>query len=238
MATYYSSKLTLAASTALYTDQALTILAPNGYYSADGISRVQTAGVLQTQATCAPCVQIPYTVLTLIDYTADIEDSYFEFTLTNSLPFDITISNAKTEIFNNLTNCDLDGTPAYQDTCVDTVMVANTTSIIGIGNANIPCNNLVAHYYHAVDSIDLIVGGTPYINLINGSKLFIGGRDIYIQLYPSCFPVSPNCIVNPITACYDLDSAVDACCDCLVKPYAINLCSSVVGCYQACVDCI
>ena len=237
MATYYSSKLTLAASTALYTDNALTTLAPTGYYSADGISRQQAGGLLQTQASCAPCVMTPYTVLSLSKYAVDIEDSYFTFKLTNSLLFDITISNAKVSMFTNIDTCNLNGTPAYQDICANSTIVNNTLSIIGNGTVNTPCNDLIGYYYHAVDSVNITIGANTYTDVNNGDKINIGGIngvDIYIQLYPSCSPVSPNCVVNAIDACYNSTDAYNACCDCLVRPYALDLCSSTVDCYSAC----
>lgn len=45
------------------------------------------------------------------------------------------------------------------------------------------------------------------------------------------------CQSNPIEACYDLDSPVDACCDCIVESFEINLCSSTTGCLS-CSTCI
>jgi hypothetical protein len=45
------------------------------------------------------------------------------------------------------------------------------------------------------------------------------------------------CQSNPIDACYDLDSVVDACCDCNVESFEIDLCVASTGCL-ACTECI
>jgi len=237
MATYYSSKLTLEDSVSLYTDPALTILAPDGYYSVDGISRRQLGGVLLTEAACAPCVTPEYTVLSLTKYTADIEDSYFTFQLTTIVPFDIVISNARASIFSNLTNCNLDGTPENQDTAAVCTLVNGTNTIISKGTANIPCADLSNDYYHAVDSFNVNILGTNYLDLNNGDKISIGGIDVYIQIYPTCSRVNAECIVYTIDACYDLDSVVEACCDCIQKSYQINLCVDSTACLS-CSSCI
>ena len=240
MATYYSSKLTLGDSVSLFTDPALTILAPDGYYSVDGISRRQLGGVLLTEAACATCVETDYTVLSLTKYTADIEDSYFTFQLTNTVPFSITISDAKVSIFSSLTNCNLDGTPENQDTAAVCTLVNGTNTIIAKGTANIPCADLSNDYYHAVDSIDLNILGTNYLNLNNGDKVNIGGVsgiDVYVQIYPTCSRVNAECIVYEIDACYDGAGAYEACCDCIQKSYQINLCVDSTACLS-CSSCI
>lgn len=237
MATYYSSKLTLADSVSLFTDPALTIPAPDGYYSVDGISRRQVGGVLLTEAACAPCVETPYTVLSLTKYTSDIDDSYFTFQLTNTVGFNIGISDATVSIFSNLPNCELDGTPQHTDTAAPAVLLSNTNTIISKGTANIPCANLFSDYYHPVDSLTLSILGTTFPGVNNGDKINIGGVDIYVQIYPTCSRVNADCTVYTIDACYDLDSVVQACCDCVQKSYVINLCVSTTGCL-ACTDCL
>jgi hypothetical protein len=195
MATYYSSKPTLAESTALYTDTLLTIPADNGYYSADGVSRQQTSGVLQTQATCAPCVDLPNTVLTLVDYNVGSSISNFKYTLTNSLPFDITISLSGVNIYSDLNLCNIDSLSYdYQDTFPSTTIIANATSIIGNGNTPPPCATVFGYYYRPINNISLIIGGNTYSNLYNGYKVTVGGHDIFIQIYPSCFFITTECV--------------------------------------------
>jgi hypothetical protein len=235
--TYYSSKLTLGDSVSLYTDPALTILAPDGYYSVDGISRRQLGGVLLTEAACAPCPQNDYTVLSLKKYTADIEDSYFTFELTNSVPFNIQISNARVNIYSSLNNCNLSGTPDNQDIADVCVLTSGTNTVISNGASGILCADLSEDYYRAVDSFNVNILGINYNDLNNGDKISIGGIDVYIQIYPICARVNADCTVYTIDACYDLDSVVDACCDCKTKAYEIDLCVASTGCL-ACTECI
>jgi len=239
-ATYYSSKLTLEDSVSLYTNPELTILAPDGYYSVDGVSRRQLNGVLETEAVCAPCVETPYSVLSLTKYTADIDDSYFTFQLTNVVPFAITISNAKVSIFSNLENCNLDGTPQNQDIAAVVTLPQNLKTITAKGTANIPCSNLFGDYYHAVDSLNLNILGFDYPNVNNGEKINIGGVngiDLYVQIYPTCSKVNADCTVYAIEACYDNADAYDACCDCVVRAYQIDLCLDSTACLS-CTSCI
>ena len=53
--TYYSDSPLLSLSTAIYQDAALTILAPDAYYSDQVISRRQLSGVLGAPVTCVSC---------------------------------------------------------------------------------------------------------------------------------------------------------------------------------------
>lgn len=46
---------TLTSATAIYTDAGLTVLAPDGYYSHNGLVREQVSGVLQTPEPCPGC---------------------------------------------------------------------------------------------------------------------------------------------------------------------------------------
>ena len=45
--TYYFDGVNFSSATALYTDAALTSLAPDGFYSQNGIIRQQSNGILQ-----------------------------------------------------------------------------------------------------------------------------------------------------------------------------------------------
>ena len=195
MATYYSGKPTLAASAKLYMDAALTIPAANGYYSANGISRYQDAGVLQTQAACAPCVDLPYTVLSIVEYSVGISSSTFSFRLSNALPFDINVQNAVVDMYESISSCNLDGVPDYQDTCPSRII---TTGSLGIQTANgstPPSCTVVQNYYYKMDNpINITIGPNTYNNLSNGDILTVGGWDIFIQLYPECYLLSTNCI--------------------------------------------
>lgn len=195
MATYYSSKATLATSTALYTDINLTTPAPNGYYSADGISRAQTGGVLQTQAACAPCVDLPNTVITLVDYSVGSSTSNFKYTLTNSLPFDIAISSSGVNIYSDLNLCNLDSLGYdYQDTFPSITVLANTTFAVGNGSTPPPCATVFGYNYRPMNKLNLIIGGITYENLYNGYKVTVNGYDIFVQIYPSCFFITTNCV--------------------------------------------
>jgi hypothetical protein len=195
MTIFYSGKPTLAASTALYTDPALTILAPNGYYSVDDISRYQYAGVLQTQATCSPCIDLPYTVLSLIEYSVGISNSIFSFKLSNALPFDIDVKNAVVDIYPTISDCNLLNTPAYQDTCVSKLILASTSGVQTENGSTPPLCTAVQNYYYKMNNpINITVGGTTYNNLSNGDILTVGGWDIFIQLYPECYLLKTDCI--------------------------------------------
>ena len=50
--TYYFDTATFANATTVYTDVALTLVAPNGFYSDDTIVREQINGQLQVAETC------------------------------------------------------------------------------------------------------------------------------------------------------------------------------------------
>lgn len=52
---YYLDGATFASAIGVYTDAALTVAAPNGYYSQNGIVRQQTGGVLAAQENCPGC---------------------------------------------------------------------------------------------------------------------------------------------------------------------------------------
>lgn len=54
-ATYYFDGLNFATAIALFTDQALTTKAADGYYSLGTISRRQVSGLLQSAANCTDC---------------------------------------------------------------------------------------------------------------------------------------------------------------------------------------
>jgi len=54
-ATYYFDGLSFATAIALFTDQALTTKAADGYYSLGTISRRQVSGLLQSAANCTDC---------------------------------------------------------------------------------------------------------------------------------------------------------------------------------------
>ena len=54
-AAYYLDGPTFASATGVFTDEALTVAAPNGYYSQDGLVRQQISGVLQSQQSCPGC---------------------------------------------------------------------------------------------------------------------------------------------------------------------------------------
>ena len=54
-ATYYFDGLNFATAIALFTDQALTTKAADGYYSLGTISRRQVNGFLQSAANCTDC---------------------------------------------------------------------------------------------------------------------------------------------------------------------------------------
>jgi len=195
MAIYYSGKPTLASSAKLYSDIGLTIPAADGYYSADGIVRYQNAGMLQTQAACSTCVDLPYTVLSLTEYSVGSSSSLFEFNLSNALPFDIDVKNAVVDIYASLSYCDLDGVPDYQDTCVSRIILANTSGIQTENGSTPPlCSAVQGYYYKMNNPINITVGGNTYNNLSNGDVLTVGGWDIFIQLYPECFLLTTTCI--------------------------------------------
>lgn len=52
---YYLDAPSFSAATKVYTDAALTTVAPDGYYSDQSISREQVSGVLLPQITCPSC---------------------------------------------------------------------------------------------------------------------------------------------------------------------------------------
>jgi len=194
MAIYYSDKLTLEASTTLYTDIALTIPAENGYYSSDDIVREQVYGTLISgSSTCIPiCPPPAYAVLTLKSYDISASNSNFRFELTNNtLPFNITISNITVNTYSNQYYCVTDGVTEYTDTCSSCVLLFGTGAIIGNGSTPPPCT-LTGRYYHVVDSMDLTIGAFTY-TVLNGNKLTVGGYDIFIQLYDFCFPLQAIC---------------------------------------------
>lgn len=195
MAIYYSGKPTLSESTKLYTDAALTIQATDGYYSRDGIVRYQNSGGLQTEAACSSCIDLPYTVLSLTEYSVGSSSSLFEFRLSNALPFDVDVQNAIVDIYATLSYCNLDGVPDYQDTCVSHIIAASTSGIqTENGSTPPPCSTVQGFYYKMNNPINIIIGGNAYNNLSNGDILTVGGWDIFIQLYPECYLLSTNCI--------------------------------------------
>lgn len=53
--TYYFDGVNFSSATALYTDAALTSLAPDGFYSQNGIIRQQSNGILLNAQPCAAC---------------------------------------------------------------------------------------------------------------------------------------------------------------------------------------
>ncbi len=55
LGTYYYNGSSFASATAIYTNSALTILAPDGYYSDAGIVRQQLSGVLLNASACVSC---------------------------------------------------------------------------------------------------------------------------------------------------------------------------------------
>jgi len=196
MATYYSGKSTLATSVKLYSDAALTIPAANGYYSSNGISRYQETGVLQTQASCSPCVELPYTVLSIIEYSVGSSGSSFKFKLSNALPFDIDVKNAIATLYPSLSDCNSLNTPTYQDSCTSHIIAANTSGIQSENGSTPPsCVSVENYYYYKINnSINITVGANTYSNLGNGYILTVNGWDIFIQIYSQCFLLSTNCI--------------------------------------------
>lgn len=76
--TYYLNALTLAAATAIYTDEGHTICAPDGYYSDGSVSRRLLDCVLLPEEVCRPCEETPPVValwpfLGSIGYTLDVD---------------------------------------------------------------------------------------------------------------------------------------------------------------------
>ncbi len=70
----YINSSSFATATAVFTDQALTTLAPDGFYSLDGIVREQVSGVLQQTGVCEACSpncgeEIVYIINTQGEYT-------------------------------------------------------------------------------------------------------------------------------------------------------------------------
>lgn len=194
MAIYYSKKSTLAASTALYTDASLTTPAANGYYAENGISRYQDSGILQTQASCSPCINLPYTVLSLVKYSIWGSTSKFEFNLSNPLPFDIDVKNAGVNMYSTISNCNSSNTPDYQDTCTSHIILANSSGIQNENGSTPPLCSSVENYYYKMNSpINITVGVNTYNNLSNGYILTVNGYDIFIQLYPECYFLTTTC---------------------------------------------
>ena len=239
MATYYSSKLTLAASTALFTDSGLVTPAPNGYYSSEGIVRQQTSGeLISGSPTCAICEPTPYTVLSLKNYNVNADDSHFIYNLSNVLPFAINVSNAKVKIYSTLNLCNLAGTPAYEDTSISHSFNVGASGNAQENGSTAPvCSTVVGMYYHIVNSVNVTIGIDTY-TVNNGDILTVGGYDIFIQLYQPCFKLTTDCTTNAITACYSVENEESACCDCIVPTYEMNLCMSTVSCNNACIDCV
>lgn len=73
-ACYYDGP-TLSAATAIYTDIALTVLAPDGFYAEGGIVREQASGVLQPQSNCNCGISILlcYTNISVADACCNCE---------------------------------------------------------------------------------------------------------------------------------------------------------------------
>ncbi len=71
---YYDGP-TLSASTAIYTDIALTVLAPDGFYGEGGIVREQVGGVLQPQSNCncGTSMMLCYTTISAEDACCNCE---------------------------------------------------------------------------------------------------------------------------------------------------------------------
>jgi hypothetical protein len=55
LANYYLNTNSFGTATAVYEDEALTVLAPDGFYSVGGIVREQVSGVLQEVEPCLNC---------------------------------------------------------------------------------------------------------------------------------------------------------------------------------------
>ena len=196
MATYYSSKLTLAASTALFTDSGLVIPAPNGYYSSDNIVRQQTSGELISGSnTCITiCPPPPYVILTLRDFYSDsINPTNFKFQLkNNTLPFNIGISSVMVYVWQSQGLCLTNAFAELNPTCNPCTLLSGTSEIISYGPTYPTCAGYIGRYYRVIDSIKLTIAGNDY-TLHNEEKLTIGGWDIFIELNPYCFPVITNC---------------------------------------------
>jgi hypothetical protein len=196
MSIYYSEQLTLADSTSLFLDAALTQVAGMGYYSSDGIVREQnSSGALVAGSTNCPttCAPPSYVVLTLNDFYVDASHSNFKFVLTNStLPFNVIISDVVVNIWQSEYLCTTTAFAEYVPACTPCTLLSNTDTIISYGTSSPPCAAYVGRFYRVIDSIKLTIGGTVY-TLHNEEKLTINGFDIFIQLQPYCFPVKTTC---------------------------------------------
>lgn len=84
---YYLNGDNLASATSVFTDVFLTVLAPDGWYSADGIVREQVGGVLQNAVGCTSCgyqCGTPATI-TIVDPTAIDKEYILPMNVGNSV---------------------------------------------------------------------------------------------------------------------------------------------------------
>jgi len=188
MAIFYSDNPTLSLATAIYTDAALTIKAPDGYYSDQTISRRQDGGILLAAEACANCSANPATsTLTFESYNAGLGSlSKFYFFLTNPLVTDaIVIEGAQVSAYTS-TNC------STIEAASDFLPVAITIPA-GVNNGNgsgsgMACESTGLVSYKKFNSIT--VNGT---SVFNGSVIDIGGCLVTIVINTAC--ESLECVV-------------------------------------------
>jgi hypothetical protein len=168
MAIFYSDNPTLSLATAIYVNAALTIKAPDGYYSDQTISRRQLGGILQPAEACANCVNPDESTLIFTSYDGGF-GSVFYFNLSDPITSDITIENATIDAFDS-TDCSLFSPPTATDFLASPVLLASgTTSANGAGGG-INCGFTGVVRYKRTNS--LTINGT---SVSNGSVINIGG---------------------------------------------------------------
>ena len=118
LGTYYYSSVSFSTAVALYTDAALSVFAPDGWYSDESIYRQQASGILFASTTCPSCGSPAPPVPTPVTY------DYREYT---------ECGGVATQVFRVPSGGSWPASVEYDSKCWETPIVTGSTSTINIG---------------------------------------------------------------------------------------------------------
>ena len=116
LATYYYSSASFSTAVALYTDAALSIFAPDGWYSDESVFRQQASGILYAEGTCPSC-GTPAPVPTPITYDYRIYDE---------------CAGSGTQVFRVPSGGSWPATVLYSSVCYGNPQVTGSTSTVNV----------------------------------------------------------------------------------------------------------
>jgi len=182
--TYYFDGINFSSATALYSDAALTTLAPDGFYAQNGIVRQQTGGLLLNAQSCTSCAVACGSGISASNasqpgyYNADIDVAnsigavVVYFYMGSSVP-DGVLATFNNVTHNRMTSKNNHGTVTLIDGAQSTVDYAGinnvTTLPTYVGNQN----DLLVGSYFSVPEFNLSggayvdTGNTRSINVVN-----------------------------------------------------------------------